>query len=321
MAVTVDLFAFRRNHYSQNGEDGIIAKATEELGLQKGFFVEFGAWDGKHWSNTYRLIGEGWSGCLIEADTKKYSELCDNVPNDNIIKINARVKPVGQGSLDELLRGHGVDHVDLMSIDIDSDDLAIWESVVSYSPTIVVIEYNPTIPFDTRYRNPPGAFHGNSALSILELASRRSYVLVAGTDTNLIFIRQDAWASSSIPARTLQEVRDNTFQLRYFFSQDGMLLHTYELFAKAGVTELFPVPWTFTVAAQPVPRLLRRRSDRINPAAVAFSLLVAAIRCPFQLLKLTTYAMGTMVQGKSRAEILALVTKKDKLTNLLKEKA
>ena len=99
------------------------------------------------------------------------------------------------------------------------------------------------------------------------------------------------------------------------------MLHTYEPFAKAGVTELFPVPWIFTVAAQPVPRLLCRRSDRINPAAVAFSLLVAAVRCPLQLLKLATYAMGTMTQGKSRSNILALLTKKDKLTNLLKGKA
>jgi hypothetical protein len=267
------------------------------------------------------LIGKGWSGCLIEADARKFSELCRNVPSDNIIKINAWVKPTGEDCLDELLCRHGIDHVDLMSIDIDSDDLAIWESVVAYAPTIVIIEFNPTIPFDTRYRNPSGTFHGNSALSIFELASCRSYVLVAGTDTNLIFIKQDACANTSIPARTLQEVRDNTFQLRYFFSQDGMMLHTYEPFAKAGVTELFPVPWIFTVAAQPVPRLLRRRSDRINPAAVAFSLLVAAVRCPLQLLKLATYAMGTMTQGKSRSNILALLTRKDKLTNLLKGKA
>jgi hypothetical protein len=228
------------------------------------------------------------------------------------------VKPVGPDSLEALLQRHRVARIDLLSIDIDSDDLAIWESVVVYSPAIVIIEYNPTIPFDTRYRNPSGAFHGNSALSIFELATRRSYVLAAGTDTNLIFVRRDAWEGTSLPARTLQDVCDNTFQLRYFFSQDGMLLHNYELFSRAGVTELYPVPWAFTISTQPVLKLLRRRSDRINPAIVAFSLLVAAVRCPWQLLKLVVYFTRTATRGRSYVEIASLMTKKSKLTSLLK---
>jgi hypothetical protein len=198
--------------------------------------------------------------------------------------------------------------------------LAIWESVAFYSPTIVIIEFNPTIPFDTRYQNPAGAFHGNSALSIFELAVRRSYALVAGTDTNLIFVKQDALRQSQIPTTTLQDVRDNTFQLRYFFAQDGMLLHTYDLFSKAGVTELFPVPWAFTFSTQPVPKLLRQRSDKISPIILTFSLLGALVRCPFQLLKLAAYMAGTVTRGRSYAEIFSLVTKKNKLTALLKSK-
>ncbi len=183
-------------------------------------------------------------------------------------------KTTGPDSLDEILRRNGVQHVDLLSIDIDSDDLAIWQSVTSYSPVIVIVEFNPTIPFDTRYVNPPGTFHGNSALSIYELAKQRSYSLVAGTDTNLIFVKSDALKGSQIPEITLQDVRDNTFQLRYFFSYEGKLLHTYDLFMKAGVTELFPVPWAFTISPQPVPELFRSRSDKINPALLTYSFLV-----------------------------------------------
>lgn len=318
--MNVDLFAFRKNYYSQNGEDGIIEKLLAELGIETGFFVEFGAWDGKHWSNTFHLIGKQWSGCLIEGNTQKFAELCRNVPADKIIKVNAWIKPRGANSLDEVLRRHGVAHVDLLSIDIDSDDLSIWDGVELYSPIIVIIEYNPTIPFDTRYRNPVGAFHGNSALSILELATERSYILVAGTDTNLIFVKRDALKESLIQERTLQDIRDNTFQLRYFFSQDGMLLHTYDVFAAAGVTELYPVPWAFTVATQPVPKLLRRRSDKINPAVVTFSLLVALVRCPLQLLKLAIYIVRKMTKGMSCGTIVAFVLKKDKLTSFLKDR-
>src|SRR3984893_2303504 len=161
--MNVDLFAFRKDFYSQNGEDGIIEKLLSEIGLESGFLVEFGAWDGKHWSNTYNLIEKKkWKGCLIEGDPRKYEDLCHNIPSEDIIKVRAWIRPTGSDTLDEILHRNGVDHVDLLSIDIDSDDLAIWESVVSYSPTIVIIEFNPTIPFDTRYKNPTGAFHGNS---------------------------------------------------------------------------------------------------------------------------------------------------------------
>jgi hypothetical protein len=317
--MNVDLFAFRKDFYSQNGEDGIIEKLLGEIGLESGFLVEFGAWDGKHWSNTYNLIEKKkWKGCLIEGDPRKYEDLCHSIPSEDIIKVRAWIRPTGSDTLDEILHRNGVDHVDLLSIDIDSDDLAIWESVVSYSPTIVIIEFNPTIPFDTRYTNPTGAFHGNSALSIFELAVRRSYALVAGTDTNLIFVKQDVLRQTGIPTRTLQDVRDNTFQLRYFFSQDGMLLHTYDLCSKAGVTELFPVPWAFTFATQPVPKFLRQRSDKISLATLTFSLLAALVRCPFQLLKLAVYMAGTVTNGRSYGEIFSLVTKKNKLTSLFK---
>ncbi|HYZ63778.1 MAG TPA: hypothetical protein VE650_15115 [Acetobacteraceae bacterium] len=319
--MSIDLFAHRRNEHSQNGEDGILEKILAELGIQRGFFVEFGAWDGKHWSNTYRLVGQQWRGCLIEGDPAKFAELGRNVPGDEVIKVQAWIAPTGPMSLDEILRRHGVEHVDLLSIDIDSDDLAIWESLSAYTPTIVIIEFNTTIPFDTRYRNPPGTVHGNSALSILEVAHSRDYALVAGTDTNLIFIRRDALAATAIPERTLQDVRDNTFQLRYFFAFDGRMLHTYDFINKSGVTELFPVPWAFTVAPQPVPRMLRRRSDKISPAILLFSGLAALVRCPIQMLKLVAYVAGTVRAGRSMGEMLAMLVRKDKLTDWLKSRA
>jgi hypothetical protein len=150
------------------------------------------------------------------------------------------------------------------------------------------------------------------------LATKRSYALVAGTDTNLIFVKRDELKGSLIHERTLQDIRDNTFQLRYFFSFDGTVLHTYHEFMTAGVTELYPVPWAFTLATQPLPKLFRRRSDKINFAAVTFSLLIAVIRCPLQLIKLVIYIVRRTTKEMSHRQILALVMKKDKLTSFLK---
>jgi len=51
--MAIDLHAKRENLYSQHGEDGILRELLAALELSLGYFVEFGAWDGKHWSNTY----------------------------------------------------------------------------------------------------------------------------------------------------------------------------------------------------------------------------------------------------------------------------
>ena len=64
LIMKINLFDFHKNIYSQNGEDGIIEKLVSVLKIGSGFFVEFGAWDGKHWSNSYNLYQNGWHGCL-----------------------------------------------------------------------------------------------------------------------------------------------------------------------------------------------------------------------------------------------------------------
>ncbi|MEI8196914.1 MAG: hypothetical protein WCI73_13520, partial [Phycisphaerae bacterium] len=72
----MNLLEFRHNVTSQYGEDGILQKIFEVLGIQRGTCVEFGAWDGKLNSNTYHLITQqNWRGLLIEGSAKKFADL------------------------------------------------------------------------------------------------------------------------------------------------------------------------------------------------------------------------------------------------------
>jgi len=49
-------------------------------------------------------------------------------------------------SLDNLLAQTEIPHdFDVISIDIDSNDLGVWESINNYHPKIVVIEINSSI--------------------------------------------------------------------------------------------------------------------------------------------------------------------------------
>ncbi len=315
-----DLFEYRKNHYSQNGEDGIIEELFSRLKIEKGFFVEFGAWDGMHWSNTLNLYKKGWTGCLIEGDEDRFHQLCENIPDNKIIKINLFVEKSGDNSLDQILLRQDVKEVDFLSIDIDSNDLLVWEGVRNFEPTVVIIEYNPTIPFDTRYINPEGKINGNSALSIYESARNRGYVLVEGTDLNLIFVKEKVAKENKIRVKSLQEIKDQTFQLRYFFSQDGTLLHNYSKLNDEGITELFPIPWTLSFGIQPVPKIFRRYSEGLNYGAIIILVISAIFRCPVQLAKLARLFVRTVSHDRSFSETISLIMNKGKLTRSLREK-
>jgi len=138
------------NVHSQFGEDGIIKKIFSVIEPENKWCVEFGAWDGLHFSNTARLIQEeGWHGIQIEGNREKYEELVKNFadfpnahPAHEIIGFES-----GVNSLDEALKRYGSpDQPDFVSIDIDGNDYHIWNSLKKYRPRVIVIEFNPAVP-------------------------------------------------------------------------------------------------------------------------------------------------------------------------------
>ncbi len=314
-----NLYQDRRNLYSQHGEDGILEELLRALGLDTGYFVEFGAWDGKHWSNTYACYERGWMGCYIEGLQDRYDRLCLNILDPRVLKIKRYVAAEGPNSLDEILAAHNVERVDLLSIDIDCDDLVIWEGVQRYRPSVVVIEYNSTIPFDTHYVNPRGMTHGNAALSIVESAARRGYRLVEGTDTNLIFVLDSLPGLDTVKCKTLGEIRNQTYQLRYFFGNDGSLLHTYKPMNDAGITEIYPIPFALSFGVQPVQRSSRKIRITANYAALALFVFTAMIRCPIQFLRLVQLTIRTISPDKGLLGAVRLIFDKDAVMKTLKK--
>lgn len=61
------------NVYSQNGEDGIVSKLLEELEINNGVVVEFGAWDGVYLSNVLNLTqNKNFNSILIESNYERF---------------------------------------------------------------------------------------------------------------------------------------------------------------------------------------------------------------------------------------------------------
>jgi hypothetical protein len=243
--------SFAENRYSQYGEDGILEEVFRRCGIEKGFFVEFGAWDGLRHSNTYNLmVGHGWRGIYIEADPKRFEALKQNVPQDDVIKLCERVAPSGTSSLDAILARHQIqDNIHLLSIDIDSDDYAVWASLERYNPLVVVVEHNPTIPLEVDYVQGTGRNVGNSARALFRIGKSKGYVGIAMTVTNLIFIRQDFFSRLKIEAPSLERLAGEDTTFRIFYGYDGSLVHV-------GPQRFTGNPWQKKVPAQ-IPWMFR----------------------------------------------------------------
>ncbi len=148
------LLQYQRNIASQTGEDGIIERIMELLRPSQKFCVEFGAWDGKLHSNCFNLLkNKGWSGIMIEANNDKYRELVGTYASDDrVTTVNRFVDFEGANSLDNLLDEFKAPRdFALLSIDVDGCDYYIWEALAHYSPEVVVIEINPTVPNDVLF--------------------------------------------------------------------------------------------------------------------------------------------------------------------------
>jgi hypothetical protein len=187
---------YHKNITSQSGEDGILERMFEIIPGDDRWCCEFGAWDGKKYSNTYQLLAnKGWSGVLIEADPEKFKELPVTFgDNKKITFLNKYVQFAGKDILDDLLAETPIPiDFDLLSIDIDGNDYHVWQAVTKYKPKVVIIEFNQSIPNHVEFVQEPDPRnnHGNSLLSIVKLGKAKGYELVAVTELNAILARKE----------------------------------------------------------------------------------------------------------------------------------
>jgi hypothetical protein len=190
---SVPALQYRRNVYSQNGEDGILRELLHRFRVEKGWVCEFGAWDGKACSNTYRLIERGFRGVYIEARDDYFQELLETCKTQpNIHPIHSRVEYEGENTLDSILSTTDIPtDFDVLSIDIDSSDYQVWRSVTEYRPKIVIIEINSAIsPLNETHIFSDATPDGTSFLPMLRLGREKGYSLLCHTG-NLIFVRDD----------------------------------------------------------------------------------------------------------------------------------
>jgi len=238
------LTEYASNITSQNGEDGILAEIFKRIGIVSKTCVEFGAWDGKYLSNTWHLWHElGWRALLIEGDGPRYTSLHESLNAcPNAKAVHAFVGLDGNSKLDHILEyaGWPATLFDLLSIDIDGDDYAVWESLNQYRPRVVVIEYNPSIPPEANMVQVQGEYFGASASAMVQLGHRKGYKLAALTATNCIFVVGEDFDKLRIEDVDLIRVFDRSRLSYVINAYDGRtFLYSQPIFSRPFPEESF----------------------------------------------------------------------------------
>lgn len=222
---------------SQGGEDVLVQAIITELGITDGVFLEVGAKNGMELSTAYQpCVTKGWGGLLIEPDNTEYAELVKNMkPFPKVKTHKGRVTLEKGETLDELLHQYGFDHLNYLSIDIDSYDYWIWASS-KMTPEIVCIEYNGNenvpkdvsrvISYNTSYIHQGADYFGASAKALIDLGNHKGYEVVGytGPGLSLVFIRKDQ--------------NNGKFKV-YSLDEIGMW------FGKPGVHTSTPIKWIY----------------------------------------------------------------------------
>ncbi|HDY89390.1 MAG TPA: hypothetical protein ENH82_14905 [bacterium] len=202
---------FGYNYTSQYGEDGIIKYVLDKIKRCPKVAVEFGAWDGMKYSNVYSLIRhQGWKGILIEADKKRFEQLCRNTEMLDVMVFNKFIEADGQNSIDELFRSEKLDpNVGVLSIDIDSHDYWIFKYMEYIKPVVVVIEHNDSIPGYIYYHDPEDkVILRSSAKAIEKLGQEKGYKLICCTIANCILVKNEFWREDFFPDERVEYLFD-----------------------------------------------------------------------------------------------------------------
>lgn len=179
--------------YSQTDEDGIIAEIFRRIGTGNRIFLELGCGNGLV-NNTANPLLCGLNG-LAPIDTRRLAVRHAQVTRENFERLASEALQTLAGSVPP--------SIDFLSIDIDGNDLAVFEALACTRARVVCVEYNPrfplpmkvAMPYDPGHRWAGDDHHGASLAAWLEPMRARGYRLVCCTLAGSRHIRMISYCS------------------------------------------------------------------------------------------------------------------------------
>lgn len=226
-----DINLHEKKIYSQNGEDGIIDFIFSKIGTTNKFCVEFGVGNGFECNTVFLLEKKGWKGLMmdygadqeiqwgnvikkvwsnrkmglaynIRKDIRFLKKMLNYTKRAQRFQRDVKIEKVTAENIQDLFRKYNVPkNFDLLSIDIDYNDYWVWKSITDYSPRVVVIEYNSSIPpteskvvpYDPDAQWDGTNYFGASLLALKNLGLTKGYTLIGceSRGVNAFFCKSD----------------------------------------------------------------------------------------------------------------------------------
>lgn len=206
-------YEYFRTVYSQFGEDGILEAILKKLNTENNYYVEFGAGNGIHISNTaYLRINKNWNGLLLEGDINK-------IPVDS--SINLHHEMVYSDNINYLFEKYNVpSKFGLLSVDIDGDDAYVLDEIDlnRFSPDVIIVEFNPGLPNhigikikEQKSNLSNGDLHergyiGCNLRELYNILENKSYKFVTTVSVNAIFVKSELFNLLDIEDLSKEEI-------------------------------------------------------------------------------------------------------------------
>jgi hypothetical protein len=215
--------------FSQADEDGITLEILRRINcLYNGTYIEFGVGNGIE-NNTLILASLGWKGSWVGGEDLgwNYAPCKKLLYQKNWITLDT-IPNIITNALTHL----GVNNVDVISLDLDGNDIYFTETILKMgvTPKLFIVEYNakfiPPVKFQIDYN--PGHnwngtdYFGASLTSFVELFEQYNYRLVccnSHTGSNAFFIHRDFDCSfGDVPTDIKQLYAGPRYHLINYFS-------------------------------------------------------------------------------------------------------
>jgi hypothetical protein len=217
----LDQVGFSR--FSEFEEDGQLLYLLTLAGSTSRTVVEISSQDGRVCMASNLLVHHRWRGFLFDGDpvfVREGQRFFTSHPATRSAPPVMRAEWFTRKNVNHVLASAGVPHdVDVLSLDIDGNDLYLW-SAMEMRPRILICEFNNAVPSDLALTIPykpdfsfaalpadQAMFRSASLAAFVSVGRRKGYRLVGmnALGFNAIFLRDDVLAAEmpEIPAATL----------------------------------------------------------------------------------------------------------------------
>lgn len=227
--------------FSQFEEDGKLLYLFSILGTENKIFVDIGSNDGINSNCANLAINFGWHGLFIDADKKAIAigkDFYKKIPNKWSLKPIFKTAFITPENINSLISGEGFEgSIDLLSIDIDSNDYWVWKAIECVNPKVVVIESqlafgkeNLIVPYTNKVNNAleNDNYYGASTFALNKLAESKNYRLVGSNNygNNLFFVK-NGFEENNLPKIDIETTLNHTYAKKQMSSFEKIKNHKY----------------------------------------------------------------------------------------------